>query len=394
MCFAAISRSSPCGVVFIHHIDAVADALGVAEFDGLADVEAQAFGRDQAGREFAGMQSDVDLGIDGVEVAEHLHLQRVIAHGDEAILGHDEVDADEPVVVRIDAGLDGFKAEQRLREDLFGRKAAQNLVDVADLHAGRRRAAWAVPQCSRRLRSASTVRTSLRSSETSSRSPWSRSCWRRRAKASRSPRASSAFQPSFVPNCSGMAEGRGLHQLQVLLVLIGGAAGHFVNPLADMAALEATEAFEGGEELVVSAPAGSGNKAAHGNGVDELVIEILIGVVLHLIEASCRHLRSIAGRSHEAERGRIHAQSIFGGIANEGFRIDRAGEMHVKVSAFGELMQKRINGGRSLPHGFFVGVGGAGFGRGFVLRGACKRGRTNGSSSLSVGAYRRKCGEV
>ena len=28
----------------------------------------------------------------------------------------------------------GFKAEQRLREDLLRRKAAQNLVDVADLH--------------------------------------------------------------------------------------------------------------------------------------------------------------------------------------------------------------------------------------------------------------------
>ena len=31
------------------------------------------------------------------------------------------------------AGLDGFKAEQRLRKDLLGRDAAQNLVDIADL---------------------------------------------------------------------------------------------------------------------------------------------------------------------------------------------------------------------------------------------------------------------
>jgi hypothetical protein len=64
-----------CGIVLIHHVDAVADALGVAQFDGLADVEAQALGRNQARRQFAGVQADVDLRIDGVQVVEHLHLQ-------------------------------------------------------------------------------------------------------------------------------------------------------------------------------------------------------------------------------------------------------------------------------------------------------------------------------
>jgi hypothetical protein len=62
MCFCASSFSRALGVVFIHHVDAVADALGVAQLDGLADVEAQALGRDQAGSQFAGVQADVHLG--------------------------------------------------------------------------------------------------------------------------------------------------------------------------------------------------------------------------------------------------------------------------------------------------------------------------------------------
>ena len=70
------------GVVFVEHVDAVADALGVAEVDGFADVEAEAVGRDHAGGEFAGVERDADVGVDGVEVVEHLHLEVVVAHGD------------------------------------------------------------------------------------------------------------------------------------------------------------------------------------------------------------------------------------------------------------------------------------------------------------------------
>ena len=65
----------------------MADALGVAEVDGFADVEAEAFGRDEAGGEFAGVERDVDLGVDAVEVVEHLHLEVVVLHGDAAVFG-------------------------------------------------------------------------------------------------------------------------------------------------------------------------------------------------------------------------------------------------------------------------------------------------------------------
>jgi len=75
------------GIVLIGQIDAVADALGVAQLDGLADVEAQPIGRRQARRQLAGVQADVHLRVDGVQVVEHLHLQGIVAHGDEAVLG-------------------------------------------------------------------------------------------------------------------------------------------------------------------------------------------------------------------------------------------------------------------------------------------------------------------
>ena len=102
-------------------------------------MEAQTLRRHQAGSQFAGVQADVDLGINGVQVIQHLHLQRVIAHGDVTVLGLDEIDAHPRVIVHVHAGLHGLKAKQRLRKHLLWRKGAQHLVDVPDLNRTRRR---------------------------------------------------------------------------------------------------------------------------------------------------------------------------------------------------------------------------------------------------------------
>ena len=56
MCFCGHFAQQPLGIVFVHDIDAMTDALGMAEFDGLADVETQSFGGNQARCEFAGVQ--------------------------------------------------------------------------------------------------------------------------------------------------------------------------------------------------------------------------------------------------------------------------------------------------------------------------------------------------
>ncbi len=121
------------GAVFKHDVDAVADALGVALFDGGADVEGEALGRDHAFGELTGVEGDVHLRIEAVQVVEHVHLQAVVAHGEIAVFGLDEVDAD-------DIGIGGgqFEAEQRLREDLLGRFLTLDLIEEAHGDAGRR----------------------------------------------------------------------------------------------------------------------------------------------------------------------------------------------------------------------------------------------------------------
>ena len=69
-----------------------------------------------------------------MQVIQHPHLQGIVAHGDESILRLHEVDADEARFLAGHARLDGLKAQQRLGEDLLRRRAAQNLVDVPNLH--------------------------------------------------------------------------------------------------------------------------------------------------------------------------------------------------------------------------------------------------------------------
>ena len=73
-----------------------------------------------------------------------------------------------------------------------------------------------------------------------------------------------------------MAEGRCLHKLQILLILRGSTTGHFIDPLAGVALIQPPISRKGGKELVVAAEARRGHKAAHGEGVDEPIVKILV----------------------------------------------------------------------------------------------------------------------
>ncbi len=160
-----------------------------------------------------------------------------------------------------------------------------------------------------------------------------------------------------------------MHQLEILVVLGGGAAGHFVDPLGDVRFVEPAKAAEGGEELVVLAPTGRGDKAAHGERVDELVVERLVGGS----EIAGELLRrdqgfSATGRLGEAEAGRVDAQAVFGGVADEGLGVDRAGEMDVQVGALGKIAEKSAQRLGALVQVGLVDEGGARFGpRGYAL---------------------------
>ena len=63
------------------------------------------------------------LGIDAVQIVEHLHVQVEIVHGHIPVFRHDQIEADE---ARVGSGK--FEAKQDLREDLFFGKAAQDLI--------------------------------------------------------------------------------------------------------------------------------------------------------------------------------------------------------------------------------------------------------------------------
>src|SRR5947209_4455668 len=67
-----------------------------------------------------------------------------------------------------------------------------------------------------------------------------------------------------------------LHDFEVLLVLVSSANCHLVEPLAGMRLVNAAEATEGGEEVVVSADASAGNEAAHGKRIYKGVVEVLV----------------------------------------------------------------------------------------------------------------------
>ena len=142
---------------------------------------------------------------------------------------------------------------------------------------------------------------------------------------------------------------RRVHQLQILLVLRRGALGHLVHPFRFVAFGQADEVIEGGKEVIVPAVAGYGHERAHGEGVDQLVVERLI------LRQGRRTDRAggawfggkCGAMAGEVERLRIDADVVRGGIAQPGLRVDGAGEMVVQVTTLGHAGKKSVQGERT-----------------------------------------------
>jgi hypothetical protein len=60
-----------------------------------------------------------------------------------------------------------------------------------------------------------------------------------------------------------VSKGRRDHQLEILLVLIGRASGHLVEPRARVARIDAAEFLEGAEEVIVPRLPFRRHEAAH-----------------------------------------------------------------------------------------------------------------------------------
>ena len=139
----------------------------------------------------------------------------------------------------------------------------------------------------------------------------------------------------------------------------GGAGGDLVEPLAEMRVADAAETAKGGEELVVPTDAGARDEGAHGEAVDEGVIEMLRvrrrgkGVrgadVTFAADGLGRDVAGGADVFDEAEGARVDAEEVGAGIGEKGLGIDGAAEVHVEVRAFGHPDEKGVELERALP---------------------------------------------
>ena len=96
-----------------------------------------------------------------------------------------------------------------------------------------------------------------------------------------------------------------------------------------MGFVETAETVEGGEELIVPADAGAGNEGAHGEGIDESVVELLVfeGVLGADVALTTDGLRrDAAGGATRLDQGvrwlGVDAEKIGGCILNKGLGVD------------------------------------------------------------------------
>ncbi len=128
-----------------------------------------------------------------------------------------------------------------------------------------------------------------------------------------------------------------------MLVLIGGAADHLIEPGTGMSRIDAAEFLEGPEKMVVPRLPFRRHEAAHGEGVDQAVVKAEI-----LVDSRSRNFarfalrRGARCRMRLIERilGRIHAETVFDGLLNEGLGIDGAVQMIVQIGALGHALQE------------------------------------------------------
>ncbi len=345
------------GPFLVHDVHTVADAFGVRDFDSLANVKGKPFVGDEAGSEFTGVQSDVNFGVHTVQEADHAHLQSVVGHGDVAIFGHHEIDADD---ARVGGG--DFETEQSLRENLLGGKSAQNLVDVTELHGAGGGWIGLVAAFGLAADGFGFVEIGARYGDVVAQAFGEKLI-------AEIAEAAIGVPAEFFGDGGGVLEGRSFHQFEVLLVLRGGAGGDFVEKFAGVDVRNAVEFREGVEEMIVAADAGGGDETAHGECVNERVVEMLIGhgVSGGDIAVAADGLRREAvrhgARLEKRVGGEIHAEIVFGGGANPGFGVDRAGEVVVQVRALGHADEKCVEIQR-IGAGEIERVRGAIFGRG------------------------------
>ena len=146
--------------------------------------------------------------------------------------------------------------------------------------------------------------------------------------------------------------GRRLHQLEILLVLRGGAGGDLIEKIAGVAGIGAAEFREGSEEMVMPGHALGRDEAAHGEGIDQGIVEVLVlgdfggGNIARLADRLGRGSRLDRLRLGERLGGLIDAETVFTPDADERLGVDGAVQMIVQVGALRHALEEVAQGKR------------------------------------------------
>jgi len=272
------------------------------------------------------------LGVKRTQKADHAHMLRIIGHGNVIVLGPHEIDGDDSWI-----GRGKLEAEQGLGKDQLLRRVAEDLIDVArlDLAGGSRigfAAMLTLPAQGFRLVPEGAGRQNIVGQSLGQQLVAQRT---------------QIVMPShaFGDVVEAMPGGR-LHQLEILLVLPGGAGGNLMEKIAGVARIGTAEFRERSEEMVVPGHALGRDEAPHGEGVDQSVIKVLFLGDLGRGKIAC--LAYWRGRGSGFDRlrfgesfgGLIHAETVLTTDADEGFGIYGAVQMIVQVGALRHAQQE------------------------------------------------------
>src|SRR5580765_3471385 len=103
------------------------DAFGVPLLDRFPNMKVKVVGRDKSNGKLASVKADVHLGVNFVQIVEHLHVQVEVVAWNVPVLGHHEIESDEARI-----GLRELKAEHDFCEHHLAREAAQDLIQVVN----------------------------------------------------------------------------------------------------------------------------------------------------------------------------------------------------------------------------------------------------------------------
>ncbi len=325
------------GIGLAQHVDAVADALGVAGIDGAAHVVGVGVGvgrRQELRRELTGVERDVEralLGhrVLGVQEVEHRHVQVVVPQRGGVVFRRREVHRhDLPGLGR------HFVGAHQLAEDGVVGARARDLGHEAHAHLAAGRRARAVAPEDVLVGGARGIHRGHVGIDLGVEAGVGGEGV---VKAGQGVGGDAAGEHRRGEGAHVLAEVE--HGLDVELVLVGRAVQHVGDAVVAVGAGDGAVLSEGGEEVIV-AGLGAGHEVLHAPGPENLLEEWAGGR---------RRLRGGGAlvAVHRGEGGAVDAVAVGLAPVEVGLRVHRAAQVVVEIAALGH----RLGEGREVGGG-------------------------------------------